>query len=485
MAPVMATSLLSTGSDESFGVSHELISQLHSLSLGSRGHATSLLAAKCAPGFVCASRISSFPAGHDGVYHHKSGLRFLEPDDQHKYRDWFNTYEVGCPAKGTVTPSGACKDNGTGDQGYCYSTGGFEAGPHGPCSDEGSCICVKAGTPTGGLLNQKHVFNKDGEEAVEGTFEVEPPSKCHDCEQLSDHPWECSTCPNCEFKEKSFGGRRLERCWDKDAGGNTDRSEGPSREYLHGEKTQKKALTMIPHYEMYDPAQKFTPSVDEGSTEAFEEQEADAAAGPKMPNTDMGEPLSRGSWIERYKEAAPRVQEFLDQVALKLKKEWAPKAMNLQCDPVNGSKDILAKGGGLFRKIDQAESLQRACLKIQETARKISPGPFSGLAADGKHDMSCVRHDGIQGNEGAPEHECQDLNCYTSDSDFRKSLEQVHIRNEQCAEHWDDSMKQLGDPKASSMTLFPLAATCYKDGPCCTRRCRSRHRELQQFLFLS
>ncbi|CAE7473603.1 unnamed protein product, partial [Symbiodinium sp. CCMP2456] len=229
---------------------------------------TSFWAVKCAPGFTCVSKLTSFPLGHDGVYHHPHGIKSMEPSDPDRFRDWLQTYEVGCPARGQMSEAGKCKDNGepVEEQGLCYSTVGFEGGPDAPCQEPDECLCVKAQTPRGKLaLGFRNLENEEGKELLSGTYQVQEVTKCGTCEDLSFDRKHCEECQNCEFKTKTMEGELVEGCWPRD-GGSARRKHlhgEAERIYLHDLPAELKDLSIVPHYSAWDPGEKVDPVADE------------------------------------------------------------------------------------------------------------------------------------------------------------------------------------------------------------------------------
>merc|ERR1711985_205620 len=88
-------------------------------------------------------------------------------------------------------------------------------------------------------------------------------------------------------------------------------------------KQELEKLVSIPHYPLWDPGDSRMPSEVGGNT-------GHAGNVLKYPYQSRREPLSREGWIDSYKQAAPRIQNTMDdQVANVI--EWGPKANNIDC----------------------------------------------------------------------------------------------------------------------------------------------------------
>jgi len=414
---------------------------------------TSFWAVKCAPGFTCVSKLTSFPLGHDGVYHHPHGIKSMEPSDPDRFRDWLQTYEVGCPARGQMTEAGKCKDNGEPieEQGLCYSTKGFEGGPDAPCQEPDECLCVKAQTPRGKLaLGFRNLENEEGKELLSGTYEVQEVTKCGTCEDLSFDRKHCEECQNCEFKTMTMEGELVEGCWPRD-GGSARRKHlhgEAERIYLHDLPAELKDLSIVPHYSAWDPGEKVDPVADEGSHEAADQRALAFQQGTRMPYQSVREPLSRENWIAMYKLTAPRIQGDMDKV-VSAAMEDAAKAKTLRCEERNG-KHV---GEDVPGKLEKAYAVQQACLRMQETANRIAVGDANkGFARIGG--IECGRS---RGSEGA----CEYLNCHVADDKFKDALATLKKRNDACYEEWENTAEedvQTCLPQEAEQVTAPVGA---------------------------
>eukprot|EP00930_Biecheleria_cincta_P023821 TRINITY_DN17139_c0_g1_i1.p1 TRINITY_DN17139_c0_g1~~TRINITY_DN17139_c0_g1_i1.p1 ORF type:complete len:491 (+),score=98.32 TRINITY_DN17139_c0_g1_i1:74-1474(+) len=409
---------------------------------------TSFYAVKCSPGFQCASKVSIFPMGHDGVYHHTRGVRALEPSDPDRFRDWMETYEVGCPSRGSMTDAGKCKDSGGSveEQGLCYSSTGYEGGPQAPCQDPGDCICLKNATPNGSrTLGHRHLETVDGKDLIRGSYDVEQVSKCENCEQLT-HAKECKECSDCVYRERSMGGVMKLGCWAADpAAARISRLKGKeAAEYLGGRTTVQKEMNLIPHYKLFDPGEGHDPVSEPGSKEEEEELEIARKSGPQLPYQSVREVLSAQQWIQTYKQAAPAVQKLLDSQVRSVD-EWAKTASTLRC--VKKSRKRL--GNDILGKVEKVLSIRNMCQSMQETAAKIAPDHTGFNGGDLLH---CVRAD-----NGS----CKNLNCYANDQHLKDGLRQLLVRNDECFHFWEksatkatlkcsDDIKQAAAPTASA-----------------------------------
>eukprot|EP00931_Biecheleriopsis_adriatica_P087823 TRINITY_DN62239_c0_g1_i1.p1 TRINITY_DN62239_c0_g1~~TRINITY_DN62239_c0_g1_i1.p1 ORF type:complete len:464 (+),score=84.37 TRINITY_DN62239_c0_g1_i1:40-1431(+) len=460
--------------------------------------ASSFYAIKCAPGFQCVSKLTSFPLGHDGVFHHTPGPSALEPADPERFRDWLNTYEVGCPARGKLTPAGKCKDNGdeAAQQGFCFSTSGFEGGPDMPCNQDDDCLCVKANTPNGKLtLGHRHLENEDGKEMVQGSYEVQQVTKCDHCEQLSFDREHCEECSNCVFKAKSMGGEMVEACWDKD-GGAARRARLNGKEkvvYLNGMTPVRKDINIVPHYPLWDPQEQHEPVDAEGSPEAEGELALAPNGGQRMPYQSKRELLSRDAWVAAYKEVAPRVQRALDEQVKAIEEFGSEdRVKDVKCQDRTGE----TMGDDIPGMIVKATTIQQSCMSMQEIANRIAVGDqnasFADTAADGTR-LHCVHTEDAESSEVLG---CLRLNCYGKDVKFDEALARLRKQNDHCGSVWDDEERNAetavddqnkadaASPAEESMAPVADAASMYQllDRRRVCRGRSLRQRDLRAFL---
>lgn len=333
---------------------------------------TAFYAVKCAPGFQCVSKLSRFPLGHDGAYH--SGTPALEPDDPDRFRDWLRTYEAGCPARGKISRAGKCKDNGQPieEQGFCYSSAGYEGGPGMPCSNPEDCLCVKAQPSDGSQsLAYRNIENEDGKELLLGRYQVQQEHKCDVCQQLGQDQSLCQQCPDCVYKEKSFAGEKKMGCWDKDAGkARRERMNGTVfREFLNGGSTYRKEMIMVPHYKMWNPKEQLETTAEEGSKEEIQEIRRADNSTPRLPYQILREPLSRDKWIEEYDDAVDNIQNLVDKDVTNLV-QWVQKAKRLKCLKPTGREP----GVDIPGFVQKVLSDMRGCQAMQDIARRLDLG---------------------------------------------------------------------------------------------------------------
>eukprot|EP00913_Durusdinium_trenchii_P027253 g25568.t1 len=444
---------------------------------------SSFWAVQCAPGFTCASKLTSFPLGHDGVYHQEHGVKSMEPSDPDRFRNWLQTYEVGCPARGKITPAGKCKERVGAGLGFCYSAQGFEAGPGMPCQEPEDCLCVKAATPNGKLsLSHRHLENEEGQEPKstrfppdrklqEGTYQVQEVSKCGTCEDLSFDRSHCEECENCVFKTKMLEGELVEGCWAKDGGSMRRRQLRGAR--LRARRWGRRGLdlTVVPHYKMWDPEEAFDPTGDEDSPEVEDQLALAPLQGTRMPYQSRREPLSRDSWVALYKDVAPRVQKAMDQV-VKETIDAGTKASSIRCE------DKLGKvlGEDIPGKIEKAAAMKNACLQMQDGQLLFSFEAFFhgrlGVTEEIanriaiKQDAGFPHVDGIKCtmNDSVSEPgECDYLNCYTNDARFREAIKSLKKRNDRCYDEWEAKPPASTPPAPAAASAAGAAAVKAKE----------------------
>mmetsp|Transcript_8513 Transcript_8513/g.26475 ORF Transcript_8513/g.26475 Transcript_8513/m.26475 type:complete len:463 (+) Transcript_8513:83-1471(+) len=362
--------------------------------------ASSYYEVKCAQGFRCISKVGVFGVGHDGAYHKPS-----VPDLKSRFRE---AYEWGCPARGSMTAAGECRDDGRGATSMCFSAVRYEAGPKAPCGTGDDCLCIKAGTPSGGWgPGHRHSDVLDGEELLTGGYAVQPPAKCEECAQHDCDERQCNECSGCEYTAKTIAGRKTRGCFELDGGSaRREREESRAgRAYAPG-RAPLRELLVLPHYDLWQPWPGRT----------------------RTPYEAPREPLSRRAWREAYKHAAPRLQRLLDRLVRQAREAWAaqdeatgaPSGQRLDCFHAS------ARGGDdIDGKLERLQAVQAACREMQETARRIARGaPFADKAEDGAP-VNCVMSDTGGGDCGA-------LNCYTSDEGLAQALRALRARNRLC-----------------------------------------------------
>jgi len=376
-----------------------------------QGSSTSFVLMHCEEGFKCISQVEKFGLGHDGVY---KGLPLgvkLPPE-------YKAAYEWGCPARGTVAPSGECVDKGTKDTSQlCWSLQQFEAGKNSPCKDADDCKCVKPTENGNTTLNSKYSVVNEGSEIRTQKYFVQPKQQCDKCEDHDCNPVQCNRCEFCEYTTKNFGGRRTEGCFPH-AEKTAELDLGDGRPYLDGDDATEEDLIVIPHYKIWDPGA--TRSPDEAGFDAGHHSHV-----LRSPHQNRHEPLSKQAWLRRYKEAAPRIQRVMDTARASI--IWAG----------SNSKRLDCKWD-LLGRIAKFKSQRRECKMTQETVDQLKRGTTFGHDvpdAMGKtQHANCIM---------AKNHKCDALNCYFSDKDVSAAFYALSQRNATCKIERDATKRQI------------------------------------------
>lgn len=376
---------------------------------------TSFADIKCHEGFHCVSAVDVFGLQHDGKW---EGM----PNGQTTPVRYRGAYEWGCPARGVMSSAGDCVDQGKGPVSYCWSNTRFETGADKPCKDPSMCMCVKDGTEGTGSgesygvpLTHKSGEVEVGSELLTKTYLVQPEAQCEDCAAHNCNREQCNKCHNCEYGTKVTMGRSAKGCYFRDFGvakkKRVDATDG--RKYLFAGMDgldgtqQEQRLVVIPHYPLWDPGDERT------SNEAGGDEEH-AAHNLLFPYQSRREPLSRETWVDNYKQAAPRIQRMMDTTSDNVK-EWGPKANDIDC-----TQDILGR-------ITKVNLFRKECKKMQALENRVAPNtPFESTVPDGKGGFIPVKC--IMGGQGM----CQGLNCYSDDVDLIKGIDQMKERSKTC-----------------------------------------------------
>mmetsp|Transcript_115948 Transcript_115948/g.205271 ORF Transcript_115948/g.205271 Transcript_115948/m.205271 type:complete len:512 (-) Transcript_115948:116-1651(-) len=370
---------------------------------------------KCHEGFKCVSAIDVFGRSHDGVY---KGLPVGNLVGE-KFR---GVYEVGCPARGIVTPAGECRDQGKGAVKFCWSSNRFEAGPTSPCKEEADCICVKEtpngtgeGTAEGKTLKNMSADIAKGTEIQTKEYEVQPRADCETCASHNCDQATCNKCSNCEYGNRVVAGRMSKGCFDIDSGmarkKRQDSAEG--RGYLFAgmdgveATTKTEKLAVVPHDSIWDPGSRR----DDGE---YGSKAGHMAQLISFPYQNRSEPLSRGAWVSRYRKAAPQIQRLMDITAKSIK-DIGPRASDIQCQwDVEG-------------RVNKFATFRRSCQQMQSIITKLAPKtPFESAVDDGKGGFAETECQ--MGGQGM----CENLNCYSDDVDVNKGLDQLLQRARIC-----------------------------------------------------
>jgi hypothetical protein len=166
-------------------------------------------------------------------------------------------------------------------------------------------------------------------------------------------------------------------------------------------------LVVVPHYPLWDPGDQRTPNEAGGL-------DGDVAKLLQFPYQSRRETLSREAWIDAYKSAAPRIQRMLDLSSESIK-DWGPKADKFDC-----TNDVAGF-------ISKAKNERAECIKHQEIINVLAPhSPFESSVPDGKGGFIPVNC--VMGGQGM----CESLNCYSSDVDVIKGLDQLNERYKTC-----------------------------------------------------
>jgi hypothetical protein len=227
---------------------------------------------------------------------------------------------------------------------------------------------------------------------------------------------QCNRCELCEYTTKSFGGRTTEGCFDRTNAKPSGSEGSDGRPYLDGDKPTENDLIVIPHYKIWDP----------GAIRSEDEPGFDPSHPSRIlryPYQSRAEPLSKKAWIQKFKEAAPRVQRLLDAGRQNL--IWAGNNANgIECD-----QDIVGR-------MQKFKSLRRECKEMQATVDMLQRGTqfeeTTQDAAGATQKVQCVE---------AENHKCDALNCYSSDKQVQNALLSLSQRNQMCKVERDQARR--------------------------------------------
>lgn len=456
----------------------------------------------CPVGFKCASKIEEFGLGHDGKYPHD---HMHVPSDQ-RLKD---AYEVGCPARGTMSADGACLDDGKGGRTKCFSPKRYEGGPGSPCGESGSglCRCVKlVPRPRGNAPFREFV---DGLEVLKGDFEESVPHGCSNCSRLSENETECKACyPACMLSSEEthnngqggIAGEMVPKCIKNPqagAGGPPDADSKSGRPWNHGYEIETHPLKIVPHYKFWYPDEPVDKSLEtDGSDEspAKEEDIADEetdevidAENVKMPFEVRREPMGRKEWIKMWKEAAPKVQNVMDSMVTKMKTQWSQPGQVDQCWSYEN------KGDDVSGKLERFLAVQRSCREMNDVASSIrGEGKDHSIRFDsgkcGNDDprglCGCTRSVDEDGEAVEPPSDCQFLNCYSSgDTQLDDAMAAMQAKEATCQAKVSSMeggvVATLAMPAAASFPKRPARSCRWRD----TCRPEGRRASSVEFLF--
>lgn len=367
---------------------------------------TSFVNSTCEDGFKCVSQVELFGLGHDGLY---KGLPLgVKLPPQYK-----SAYEWGCPARGTMSSSGECVQGDTKDATkLCWSTTRMESGKGSPCKEVDNCKCIKASENGNTALNNEYAKINEGKEIRTQKYLVQPKQQCDKCSDHDCNPAQCNRCEFCEYTTKTMANRKSEGCYDRAAPkpvGKGGKKEN-GRPYLDGDDATENDLIVIPHYPMWDP----------GATRDVTEPAVDSSSPSsllRLPYQSRNEPLSKEAWINKYVEAAPRIQRLMDAG-----RENLVNAGN-EASQIDCKADIPGR-------IRNFKSQRRECRHMQEISAQLAPHKefqdetpdFSGQVNE-INELKCQK---VKGGK------CTDLNCYFDDKEVTKAIFDLNERNNIC-----------------------------------------------------
>lgn len=417
---------------------------------------SSFYTVNCADGFLCASQVMKFGRGHDGKY---VPATVSEEDSKEP-----KLYELGCPVEGVFDAgTGQCLPSsrvGNGadssDPERCYSMDKYDSGTGAVCENETQCFCVAARTNqgnTGRFFHSDEVLN--GIQTTTGEFSTQPKLQCEPCFLNSSKPEICKSCNNCEYTSKhlreqdSTTGIYTERvtlgCYEKPPADSMTGADAksfaeapkayvpePARKYLQGfEPGKPEDRYLVPHYFWYDPKL----------------QVSGVRATTHLPyEFDIGEPSSRQEWISRYQDVAPRLQQYIDDLANKVIDMSQPDTLGrISCEDTQMSAAL-----------EDMHEVRAACRSMQSTAQRLN-------GHDGKDidELEWQNEDLVTGlkqntsvnclkTAGKTQQECASLNCYTAElapgdsqkgdympAKLNKALEAIEKRIRACRSHRD------------------------------------------------
>lgn len=371
----------------------------------------------CAPGFRCISKVSKFGMGHDGIVDPTRGANMAGNDE--------SLYEEGCPAIGSMV-SGRCENTGQG--GECFSSTRYSIQS---CSTTNSCLCVRPTTAHGsGDLRNVSAKVEAGDEVQSGSFLTEASGNCQSCAAYDANKAQCDECSNCEFTTKPVIAkdgdgndyvRKQLGCW---TGTSEAQRMATKYELAKGRTLVERELRIVPHYWRWDP---------------------DDSAKFRMPYEEGGERLSKSEWLEKYRHDAPKVQQLMDLMIMRMLRgtssthAWVGNDADEVALKCGTATDM---GDGIAGKLEKFLAIERACKKVQDTAASLAPGgakfssgsggaecgAFGSDPARGVHSCGCHQVD-----PSRPSSECAALNCYGGDGAVNAAVKAMKRRLEQCA----------------------------------------------------
>lgn len=352
----------------------------------------------CANGFKCVSKVDAFGTNHDGEYKLADPSKTIASDLR-------GTYEEGCPAKGKYSNSMGCVDNEFGKgTSLCWANDRYDSGSDSPCTNPDTCMCVKP-TENGDKVHLfKHSIKEGGQEKVMQSYVVQMPQDCEKCETYNHNETQCENCAGCEYGDREVKGTMIKGCYDRNPDKPRqleDADEEPGRLYLDGQSGQEKTLTVLPHYPLWDPGDK--PDMPGESHSGDNE-----GTTWKFPWNSRRPSYSQDTWLEKYKEAAPRIQRRMDLAA----KHVVKYGEDLD-NPGTCRTSQIGCLQAIPQRLLHMRVVKNECLNMQKLEMSLRKGDATLFDASvpskknaGGNPVNCRMGGGGK---------CQMLNCYTTD----------------------------------------------------------------------
>lgn len=302
----------------------------------------------------------------------------------------------------------------------CWTNKRFEGGKGTPCEGDNTCMCVKQTENGDPKLRFKQQTDDHGKAMIQATYLKQIPLDCSSCEAYNHNLASCRSCPGCKMQEKEVGGTMMHGCFDTNPL-KTDALDKSAREngrlYMAGRAAEPQELVVLPHYSFWDPGDK--PSADLASGQTYPGESPDTKW--QAPFQSRRESLSRETWLEKYAEAAPRMQRRMDLIVKKVK----PFAQNM--DTASCQTANLNCLSAIPSRLLKAKSVQQACQKMQATEMQIRTGGPTEFSSEtpGKKKVKPI-------NCRMGSGKCERLNCYTTERDFVSGMKCIKERLRSC-----------------------------------------------------